>query len=338
MSSKCQVGILFGGPSAEHDISIMSASYILEALDRKKYEPRLIGITRGGYWLDPSSSKDGLLKGELKEKPKQDLFSYQLLKGLDVVFPILHGPFGEDGAIQGFLDTLKIPYVGSGVLASSIGMDKELMKQSFAFSGLPQASYQIYTQREIGEEEERVLRTIIEELGLPCFVKPASLGSSLGISKVEREESLSLALEEALTYDYKVVVEKRVLGREIECSLLGGEDPLVSILGEVVSAKEFYDYEAKYSEGLTRLIIPAPLSKEEIGSFHNLARRAYRAIYAYGLARVDFFFTPKGEILLNEINTIPGFTKYSMYPRLFLEMGIEGGELIHRLIQLALAR
>lgn len=338
MPSKYQVGILFGGPSAEHDISIMSASFILEALDREKYEPRLLGITREGVWLDPDSSKKGLLKGELKADSTQDLFSYELLKGLHVVFPILHGPFGEDGTIQGFLETLKIPYVGSGVLGSSIGMDKELMKQSFTFNTLPQTPYRVFTSKEVVEERERVEGIIIEELGLPCFIKPASLGSSLGISLVKRGEALSLALDEALVYDHKVVVERMVKGREIECSLLGGEDPLVSVLGEVVSTKEFYDYEAKYSEGLTHLIIPASLSKKEILTFQELACAAYRAIHAYGMARVDFFLTSTGEILVNEINTIPGFTRYSMYPLLFSEMGIDGGELTHTLIELALMR
>ncbi len=336
MSSKCKVGIIFGGPSAEHSISILSASFILKAIDREKYEPRLLGITREGYWLDPIASKEGLSKGLLKAEKGQELFSYRLLKGLDVVFPILHGPFGEDGTIQGLLETLKIPYVGSGVMASSIGMDKEMMKRSFSFYHLPQTAYHIYTSGALAKEREEILHKILDELGLPCFVKPSSMGSSLGITQVKESKGLSKALEEALKYDEKVIVERGVEGREIECSLLGGEEPLVSVPGEVISTREFYDYEAKYSEGLSRLLVPAPLPQKLIERFQDLSSRTYRAIQAYGLARVDFFLTPEEEILVNEINTIPGFTRYSMYPLLWREEGIDGKELIHRLLTLAL--
>lgn len=336
MSSKCKVGIIFGGPSAEHSISILSASFILQSIDRERYEPRLLGITREGYWLDPIASKEGLAEGLLKAEEGQEIFSYRLLKDLDVVFPILHGPFGEDGTIQGLLEALKIPYVGSGVMASSIGMDKEMMKRAFSFYTLPQTPYHIYSSTALVKERKEILAKIIDELGLPCFVKPASMGSSLGITLVKESKELSKALEEALKYDKKVIVEKGVEGREIECSLLGGEDPLVSVPGEVIPTREFYDYKAKYSEGLSRLLVPAPLSQEMVERFQDLSWRSYRAIQAYGLARVDFFLTLEEEILVNEINTIPGFTRYSMYPLLWREEGIDGKELIHRLLTLAL--
>lgn len=338
MSRKWKVAVIFGGCSAEHDVSIMSASFIMKSIDETKYSPRPLGITREGVWLDPIASETGLQCGELKAHPGQEKFSYDLLKDIDIAFPVLHGPFGEDGTMQGLLETLQIPYVGSGVLASSVGMDKEMMKQSFLFFSLPQTRYLVFPEALLRAGEDTIKDKVLQELGLPCFVKPANMGSSVGITLVREEEELLPALTEAYRFDKKALVEKAVSGREVECSLLGGDEPLVSVPGEVIPQREFYDYLAKYSQGLSQLVIPAPLSKERHQQFQDLARKAYQAIGAYGLARVDFFLTHSGEILINEINTMPGFTQYSMYPLLWKACGIDGQELVHRLLQLACKR
>lgn len=338
MGCKKKVAVIFGGSSAEHDVSLMSASFVLESMDRDRYTPKPLGITREGYWLDEVASMEGLKKGELKAVPGQEIFSYHLLKDIEIAFPVLHGPFGEDGTIQGLFETLQIPYVGSGVLASSLGMDKERMKQSFSYIGLPQTRYLTISGNFLDQDRNQLQERIIGQLGLPCFVKPANMGSSVGITLVREERQLLSALTEARRYDRKILVEQGIPGREVECSLLGGYDPMVSIPGEVIPSRDFYDYKAKYSQGLSRLVVPAPLSKEECDGFWDLSKKAYQAIGAYGLARVDFFLKEDGEILVNEINTIPGFTKYSMYPLLWKASGLEGPQLVHRLLELAWER
>ncbi len=333
-----RVGVIFGGESGEHDVSLMSASFVLRSIKEAGYEVVPIGITPDGCWLGPEASAEGLKNGSLKGIRTRELFDYQLLKGLDLVFPVLHGPMGEDGTLQGLLEMMHLPYVGSGVLGSAMGMDKEMMKRSFAARGLPQASYLVASYQQLDSGSESLKRKIREYFGYPCFVKPANMGSSVGISRVSKESELSSALREAAAHDDKLLVEEAVVGRELECSVLGGSELCVSVPGEVVPRRGFYDYQAKYGEGLTDLIIPARIREDVKIEIRNLAVEAFRTIDAYGLARVDFFLSRENELLVNEINTMPGFTRYSMYPMLWRESGLQGPQLIERLLELAMER
>jgi D-alanine-D-alanine ligase len=342
--------VVFGGRSGEHEVSLASARAIMEALQRSgRHEVVPLGITRSGRWIsggDPMGeleSKSKEITGAADSSVSGPLASGRLpvsLGSVDVVFPVLHGPFGEDGTIQGMLELAGIPYVGSGVLASAVGMDKLTMKKVFAHHGLPQVEWLGLTRKEWEEDRGHLIRHIEDSLGYPCFVKPANLGSSVGINKARDAQELESALDVAAQLDRRLIVEAGVDAREIEVSVLGNEEAKVSVPGEIVIKKnEFYDYEAKYAEGGMELIAPAEIPDETAAELRRIARTAYEAIDAAGMARVDFFLgRGTGRLLLNEINTIPGFTPTSVYSRLWAASGLSYEELLDRLIQLALER
>jgi D-alanine-D-alanine ligase len=341
-----RVMVVFGGRSGEHEVSLASARAIMEALDGR-HEVVPVGVTRSGRWI---SSGDPLReletgKGEITATSgpparADEKLPAATLGSVDVVFPALHGPYGEDGTIQGMLELAGIPYVGSGVLASSVGMDKLTMKKIFAHHGLPQVEWLGLTRKEWRTHESSWLQEIETSLGYPCFVKPANLGSSVGINKATDAGELKRALAEASKLDRRLIVEAGVDAREIEVSVLGNEGAEVSVPGEIVVKKnEFYDYEAKYSEGGMELLVPADISEETTAEIQRTARTAYGAIDAAGMARVDFFLErDTNRVLINEINTIPGFTPTSVYSRLWAASGLPYKELLDRLIHLALER
>jgi D-alanine-D-alanine ligase len=340
--SKLRLGLIFGGRSQEHEISIMSARSVYQAADKDKYDLIPFAISKKGYWLDPVRSLAILQDENVKEVPEDITSSIsQSIKSfldteLDLVFPVLHGPFGEDGRLQGLLEMLDIPYVGTGVLSSAVGMDKGVMKHLFAIHGLPQGRYLVLYENEIKTNLDEIIKKIDKEIKWPCFVKPANLGSSIGISKVNKAEDIEGALAEALKYDYKIVIEEYIKGREIECSVRGNIDILASLPGEIRITHDFYDYNAKYQDESTELIIPAKLDKEITDRVRELAIKAFKAIDGRGFARVDFFLTENNDLILNEVNTIPGFTRYSMYPKMWEATGLKYSDLINDLIKLAL--
>ncbi|MCL2191215.1 MAG: D-alanine--D-alanine ligase [Treponema sp.] len=346
-NKKTRVGILFGGKSAEHEVSLQSARNVYDAIDRNSFEPVLIGIEKSGEWRLAGDSISLLNSGEtvalIPEKegtlyglPVDSVLGKQLpQQKLDVVFPILHGPFGEDGTVQGLLKLADIPFVGSGVLGSAVGMDKDVMKRLFRDAGIPIGRFLCLRSHETPPPFAEVEAA----LGSPVFVKPANMGSSVGISKARDAAGFSAAIKEAFQYDTKLIVEEYVRGREIECAVLGNENPSASIPGEVVPSHDFYSYDAKYlDENGAALEIPARLDDETAGRIRALSVKAFRVLGCEGLARVDFFLREDGEVLINEINTMPGFTKISMYPKLWEASGIGYTELIGRLIALAIER
>ena len=353
---KLRVGILFGGKSGEHEVSLRSARSILEAIDRKKYDVVELGINKQGKWLDGAQAQK-LLGVSGTPTP---IGSVSLVvaaanptagTGLDVVFPVLHGTFGEDGTIQGLFELADIPYVGSGVLGSSAGMDKDAMKRMFFAAGLPQTPHITLLRSEWKADAKKCMKLIEKVLAYPLVVKPANLGSSVGISKVKSRADLAPAMDLAASFDRKIVIEQGVGGpgvkpRELEVAVLGNDTPEASVVGEIVPAKEFYDYEAKYElDGADESvsIIPAKLSAADAKKIRSMAIAAFRACDCAGLARVDFLMAPKRdgkgtEIVLNEINTMPGFTSISMYPKLWQASGLPYKKLIDRLIELAMER
>jgi D-alanine-D-alanine ligase len=341
--SKLRVALLFGGRSDEHEISIMSARSILRNADLKKYELIPIAITKNGFWLSTDESKE-ILESQLFEvkdtkevKTISESLKDFLSEKVDLVFPILHGPYGEDGKIQGLLEVLNIPYVGADVLSSSIGMDKTIMKKLFSYHHLPQSKFRVVYYREFEENFEGIYNEIDEKIFWPCFVKPANMGSSIGVYKVIEASKLKNFLEKAFAFDKKIIIEEYIKGREIECSVLGNYDIDVSLPGEIIPGHDFYDYSAKYQDKSTRLIIPAKLDNELVEEVRELAMKAFKAIDGRGFARVDFFIRNcDNKVFVNEINTIPGFTKYSMYPKLWEASGISYKKLIDILIELAL--
>lgn len=344
---RLRVGVLFGGVSGEHEISLLSARSVIQAMDREKYEIVPIGITKEGEWLTQGDPMN-VLVGRAEEDQQAVVDRLQALTRarnlpnpfpqVDVILPMLHGPFGEDGTVQGLLEMASIPYVGSGVLASALGMDKALMKKVFREQGLPVPQFEVIRREEWERgKKEALARSGIP--GFPLFVKPANGGSSVGISKATRAEDLPGALELAFRHDLKVVLEEAIDGREIECSVLGNDDPQASLPGEVIYSREFYDYDAKYLDSRTHLEAPAHLEPSLVSRFQALALAAFRAIDSCGMARVDFFLRRGDEaIFINEINTIPGFTPMSMYPRLWEVSGMRFSELVDRLIELGLER
>jgi D-alanine-D-alanine ligase len=382
---KVRVGILFGGRSGEHEVSLLSAASVFKAIAQNKYEVVPIGITKEGRWVT-SSDAERLLHGKPLEhesrhlragdpeetpaaavlasgeavvvppEPKQSgIVPFQSDRALtrraadrainvDIIFPLLHGTFGEDGTIQGLLELADLPYVGAGVLGSSAGMDKDIMKSLFRAAGLPIVKHVTILRGEWEEEPKKLQKLVESKLKYPVFVKPANLGSSVGISKAHDRKELGPAIEEAARYDRKIVIEEGVGGkkqkaREIECAVLGNDKPEASVLGEIVPCKEFYDYDAKYLDEGSELIIPAKLTKSETKKARELAVLAFKAVDCSGLARVDFLMDPKTrKIYLNEINTMPGFTSISMYPKLWGATGLHYPELIERLLQLGLER
>jgi D-alanine-D-alanine ligase len=346
-----RVMVVFGGRSGEHEVSLASARAIMEALEGR-HEVVPVGITRSGRWISSGEPMHELeTRGEeitrapdapISAPPArtEEKLPAAAMGSVDVVFPVLHGPYGEDGTIQGMLELAGIPYVGSGVLASAVGMDKLTMKKIFAHHGLPQVEWLGLTRKEWEEDREAWIRHIETSLGYPCFVKPANLGSSVGINRARGAGELRAALDAAAALDRRLIAEAGVDAREIEVSVLGNEEAEVSVPGEIVVKKnEFYDYEAKYSEGGMELLVPADISEEMTAEIHRVARAAYEAIDAAGMARVDFFLEREtGRLLINEINTIPGFTPTSVYSRLWAASGLPYEELLDRLLQLALER
>lgn len=348
---KIRVGILFGGRSGEHEVSLASARSVMNALDRRRYEIVPIGITRAGRWIHSERSLE-MLKAAVGSSTAADEVEAALnavgspfpdvaaLAELDVVFPVLHGPYGEDGTIQGLLELIGVPYVGCGVAGSAVGMDKALMKELFVARELPVVRYRVVLRRRWEAEPESVVREMEATLPYPMFVKPANLGSSVGVTKAHNRDELVAGLAEAARYDRKLLVEEGVdWAREIECSVLGNDEPLASIPGEVVPSNEFYDYAAKYLDGASQLLIPAPLSPEQTHQVQELAIAAFRAVDGAGMARVDFLLSRRdGRLYVNEINTIPGFTSISMYPKLWEASGLPYPALVDRLIELAFER
>src|SRR5712691_5492509 len=345
---RLRVGILFGGRSGEHEVSLASAASVIRGLDPDKYEPVPIGITKEGHWLVGAGAQKMLpevLKGGQRVMMTADPTDAALVRldgsgggqRIDVVFPVMHGTFGEDGTIQGLLDLAGLPFVGAGVLGSAIGMDKDVAKRLLQVAKIPVVPW-IAVPRADWESRPKEIRAVIEKkFKYPLFVKPATLGSSVGMTKVHSRAELAPALDLAAEFAMKILVERCMIAREIEVSVLGNHDPKASVPGEIVPHHEFYDYAAKYLEEGTQLLIPAKLTRAQVKRFQDYAVRAFRAIECTGMARVDFFLEGRTRrIFLNEVNTIPGFTSISMYPKLWEASGLGFRELIDRLIELAL--
>jgi D-alanine-D-alanine ligase len=352
MSEKLNVAVLFGGKSGEHEVSLMSATNVIKAMDKGKYNIYMIGITKQGKWMSYKGEVDKIADGSWEKEAAQldreetiDLLFSELFKGegknkMDVVFPVLHGPNGEDGTMQGLLELLDIPYVGCGVMASALGMDKEFSKQLFQRAGLPMGDYEVLLKKDIEKDMASSISLIENKFTYPVFIKPVNMGSSVGITKAHNREELELGLLEAGKYDRKILIEENINCREFECAVLGNNDPVASGIGEVVPSHEFYDYVAKYfDDGKSAVIIPAELPESKIQEFREAAVKAYKALDCCGMSRVDFFMEKEtGKIYINEINTIPGFTKISMYPKLWDAAGVSYSKLIDKLIDLAIER
>jgi D-alanine-D-alanine ligase len=369
MSNKIRIGLVYGGRSGEHEVSLQTALAVLKAFDYDRYELIPFYITSKGQWrsgpllnappsavtelqFSPASAggviqeKQGAIVNNALLPVLQGMSERVIAEGspvndgkpIDVMLPLLHGTFGEDGTIQGLFEMAGLPYVGAGVLASSVGMDKVAMKTMFAQAGLPQVGYRHFIRYQWKNNREKCLDNV-EELGYPCFVKPANLGSSVGVSKARNREELTVAVDEALRYDRKVIVEQFVDAREIEVSVLGNDEPRASVPGEICSSNEFYDYKAKYIDGKSVMVIPAEIPPEVAESVRSMAVQAFRSIDGSGLCRADFFLRRSdGALFINEVNTLPGFTPYSMYPLMWKESGVSYRELLDTLIQLAIER
>lgn len=338
---KIRVGVIFGGRSGEHEISLRSAESVLRSLDPNKYEVVPIGITHEGKWLSSRNAtsllppKEAITAALAKGEPAAISAEPGTRGDVDVVFPVLHGTYGEDGTIQGLLDLANVPYVGASVIGSAVGMDKDVMKRLLREAKLPVGDFWTILKRDI----ESFAKGRSADLPYPVFVKPANLGSSVGISKVHDAKELFPALKAAGEYDRKIVIEKGIDAREIELAVLGNDDPIASVPGEIIPSREFYDYDAKYASEDSRLLIPAPLSLEQVAEAQRLAIGTFKALEGSGLGRVDLFLDRgTGQFYVNEINTMPGFTSISMYPKLWEASGIAYPELIDRLVSLALER
>ncbi len=353
-TKKIKVAILFGGKSAEHEVSLQSAKSVINAIDKNKYELQLIGIDKSGKWYlndeshyllnenNPKLIKLNNSNVEVTIIPTEtsnqilNIRSGKTIDSIDVVFPVLHGSFGEDGTIQGLLKLMNIPFVGCSVLGSSVGMDKDVAKRLWRDAGIAVAKWKCVTKNDLAALN---FEEVKKELGLPLFVKPANAGSSVGVSKVTSEEEFYKALNEAFLFDRKVLIEESIKGREIEVAVLGNENPIASVPGEVIPQDSFYSYKAKYIDEKGALLsAPAQLSEAEMKNVQREAIKAFQSLCCEGLARVDFFLKENGEFILNEINTLPGFTSISMYPKLWQLSGINYPELIDRLISLAIER
>lgn len=348
-----KLGIIFGGQSGEHDVSLMSASSIIHAINREKYEVIMIGITREGEWLLYDGPIDMIESGDwedyaklrlLADSEKYDLTilssKLSLKDKVDIVFPVLHGPMGEDGTIQGLLEMMGVPYVGCGVLASSMAMDKGISKKIFEAEDLPICQYSLFMKEKIQDNLMVVIHEIEEIYNYPVFVKPANMGSSVGISKAKDQESLKEALSVAIQHDRRVIVEEYISCREVETAVIGNAVPVAAAVGEIIPSKEFYDYEAKYcDDGASEMIIPAQIPQDIAAEIKKIAIKAYQALDCRGCSRVDFFLEKEtNRIFINEINTMPGFTKYSMFPALWKEAGLNYQDLIDRLVGYALEK
>ena len=348
---KIKVAVLFGGRSGEHEISLASSSSIIEGLDKDKYEIIPVFISKEGKWINPSESfrllkKLDLLHSESEVKFKNSATSHESFyalameqKVVDVVIPALHGTFGEDGTIQGMLEIYDVPYLGSEVMASAVAMDKAMMKNVFKAIGLPVCDSITLKRKDWETDKEEKKKQIQQEIGYPLFVKPANLGSSIGISKVINPEGLQEACDIACRYDRKIIIEEGINAREIECSVLGNDDPIASVPGEIIPKNEFYDYDSKYTPGKMELIVPAPVDEDKINEIQSLSLKAFEAAECCGMARIDFLMDKESQkIYISEINTIPGFTSTSVYSKLFEASGIKYGDLLDRLINLAIER
>lgn len=352
MNDKKNVLVVFGGSSSEHEVSRVSAKSVIDNLDKNKFNVSMVGITKEGKWLAYNGSAELLPTGEWQENAQKALLqnpkkSYDVLsvseiqdQKPDVVIPVLHGLYGEDGTIQGMFELAGIPYVGCGVLASSVGMDKAYTKIIFEKAGIPQGEYLVFSKKEIKNDLDVVVSKVEEKLTYPCFVKPSNAGSSVGVSKAKDRETLIEGLIEATKHDRRVLVEEFIDGRELECGILGNDSPIASVVGEVIPCHEFYDYEAKYQSGdSSEVIIPANVDDKTSELVRDYAIKAFKALDCSGLSRVDFFLDKKtGRVYINEINTMPGFTKISMYPKLWAATGVPYNELIEKLIELAIER
>lgn len=346
---KTKICLLYGGKSAEHQVSLQTAKAVIGALDNDKYDIHPIYISEEGQWV----------KGPQLQGPVENAKELAFTEGeaiapnalsttlspseteegtFDVILPLLHGPNGEDGTVQGMLELLNLPYVGNGVLASAAGMDKVIMKNLYAQAGIPQVNYVWYLKKTWESDPEAAYLDVEKELGYPCFVKPANLGSSVGISKASSREELILAFKEAFQFDRKIIIEQGVKAREIELGVLGNDEPECSVPGEIMPKKDFYDYKAKYEDGDTALIIPAEIPDDVYEDMKRIAVDSFKALDCSGLVRADFFLTEDGSIYMNEVNTMPGFTPFSMFPLLWKHSGVEYPELIERLVQLAKER
>jgi D-alanine-D-alanine ligase len=348
---RTKLGLLYGGKSAEHKVSMQTAMAVIKALDLEKFDIHPIYITTEGQWVKGpqlTGPVDNVKALEFKSEDAQSptaALAPKVFNGndnesqaLDVIFPLLHGPNGEDGTVQGLLELLNLPYVGNGVLASAAGMDKVFMKNIFAQADLAQVAYVSFIRSEWEKEREASYLKVEDQLGYPCFVKPANLGSSVGISKCTNREELENAFIDAFQFDRKIIIEEGVVAREIEVGILGNDEPECSVAGEIIPKTEFYDYKAKYEDGDTALVIPADISDEVYDEIKEMAIRAYKALDCSGLVRADFFLTKEGKLLINEVNTMPGFTPFSMFPLLWKHTGVEYPELIKRLVDLGTER
>jgi D-alanine-D-alanine ligase len=342
-NTRLRVGVVFGGKSAEHDVSLMSAASVVRALDPERFEVVPIAITRDGEWLPPIAAVRLLPTSGLPSPQSTAILPLEsppnaILRSVDVVFPVLHGPMGEDGTVQGLLDLVNIPYVGSGVLGSALGMEKHRAKQMLRFHELPVTDW-VAVNRHSWRADPNGAVSIVNSFGFPCFVKPSALGSSVGVSKVKSVDALFVALAEAFRYGERALIEPAVDAREIEVSVLGNLDPEASVPGEIVPSREFYDYAAKYLDGKSELHVPAVLTSRQIDEVRALAVQAFVALECAGLARVDFFLERgTGRWYVNEVNTMPGFTSISMYPKLWEATGLQYRDLVTRLVELAIER
>lgn len=356
--SKKRVAVIFGGQSSEHEVSRVSAQSVIENIDKNKYDIVMIGITKEGQWLTYDGPTEKICSGEWQAIAQQNQTAKSIASDIaqnnsarkmisdknapiDVVFPVLHGCNGEDGTIQGLFELAQIPYVGCGVLGSALGMDKAYTKVMFEKEGLPQGDYLVFSRKQICNEQDETVKKVEQKLTYPCFVKPSNAGSSVGVNKAGNRDELIKALSIAAKNDRRILVEEFIDGREIECAVLGNDDAVASTVGEVVPCKDFYDYEAKYQAGdSSKVVIPAEnLEKETVEKIRDYAVRAFKCLDCAGLSRVDFFVHKKtGNIYINEINTLPGFTKISMYPKLWDKSGIPYSQLIDKLIDLAFER
>ena len=344
---KIRVGVIYGGRSGEHEVSIASAASVFKHLDKTKYEPVPLRIEKDGRWVLAARPPTAISAADvLKEAHTEALQTVEPVRavsgsGIDVVFPVLHGPYGEDGTVQGLLELANVPYVGAGVLGSAVGMDKAIMKTLFAARGLPVGPYLVAMKREWEGDATEITRRVEENLRYPVFVKPANLGSSVGISKAKSAAALVEAMALALQFDRKIVIEAAIPNaREIECSVLGNDEPEASLPGEVIPSREFYDYAAKYLDNdASKTLIPAPLTEEQTAEVRRLSVEAFKAVDGAGMARVDFLVArDSGDIFINEVNTIPGFTTISMYPKMWEASGLSYPDLLDRLITLAIER
>lgn len=348
---KIKVGVLFGGQSAEHEVSLVSARHVVAAMDQSKYDISLIGISHRGEWLLAEDKPKALSYKTVDEqslplvtldytgcareiKKNESGVISEAITELDVIFPVLHGPHGEDGTVQGLFELANVPYVGCGVAASAVAMDKVLAKQAFKAADIPQTDFQAYRHHQWLDDQPSTIRSIEQRFDYPLFIKPANMGSSVGITKAHDQAELVEGVEFAFNYDLKIIIEESAEGfREVECAVLGNESPQASVVGEIIPGKEFYDYETKYIDDKSELIIPADMSRKASDRIRNYAVEAFQAIDGSGLARVDFFISKDGQtVYINEVNTMPGFTPISMYPKLWQASGVEYADLIDKLI------